>query len=87
MSCCTQRSYAVPRLFRVQRHLILCSVSFLLTHPSEACGTQLPPKCFTLRVQHLFLRAASYSDAADRLERFEVLAVSQPLHDKTEYQK
>ena len=31
------------------------------------------------------IRAASYSDAADRLERIEALAVSQSLHGKTEY--
>ena len=77
-------SYAAPRLFHhlFRHHLTLRSVSFFAHRPLEACGAQLPPRCFTLRVQHLVPGSASFSDATVRLRSFEALAVSQSLHGK-----
>ena len=51
----------------LQRHLILCSVLFLVRPPAWNLG------------------AASVSDAAVHLRRFEALAVSHSLHGKTVY--
>ena len=62
------------------------SLPFLFTRPLEAYGSQLPPRCFTLRVQHLVLGSASYSDATARLQHFGALLVSHSLHGKKEYQ-
>ena len=52
MSCLTQMSYAVPRLFRVQRHLVLCSVSF-------CSHTRLRPVTLSSQVLHSACAAPS----------------------------
>ena len=85
MPCTNAICSAATISYLIQHHLTLRSVSFLLTRPLEAYGSQLPPRCFTLRVQHLVLGSASYSDATVRLQRFEASAVSHSLHGKTEY--
>ena len=82
MPCANVICSAATISYLVQHHLILRSASFLFTRPLEAYGSQLPPRCFTLRVQHLALGSASYSDATVRLQSFEALAVSHSLHSK-----
>ena len=86
---CTDMSVGAATSSSVlQRHLILWSVSFFVRPPAfepTFFFFLLPPERFTLRVQHLVLGAASVSDAAVHLRRFEALAVCHSLHGKTAY--